>query len=287
MSVVEKKTAATFVFAATFVAGALVARPAHAVDPWEIQVYDGTANPAGAPGLEVHMNTVADGRKEAEPPELPSHHQSHLTLEPSFGVTSWWELGAYLQSALEPDGRFDYAGTKLRSKFVTPPSFHEHLRLGVNFELAALPSRFDPDRYGVEMRPIVAWEDAHWLLAANPNLETALAGSGLTDGPAFEPGLMAVWKVRELVGFGFEYYAGFGPLAHPLPLRDQEHYLYEVFHLLSEENIELTGGVGEGLTHGSNALTFKVIVGYTFDLGGKGQASQGAGAPSCACPPRR
>lgn len=241
-------------------------RVALAVDPYEIQVYDGAANPAGAPGLEVHMNTVAEGQKSADPPELPSHHQSHLTLEPSFGVTSFWELGAYLQSALEPDGRFDYAGAKLRSKFVTPPGWHPHLRLGFNIELAAIPSRFDADRFGTELRPIVAWENASWLLAANPNFETSLAGDGLSDGPAFEPAVMGVFKVRELVGFGLEYYAGFGPVSHPHAWNDQEHYLYEVFHLLSEENVELTGGVGEGLTGASNPLVFKVILGYTFDL---------------------
>src|SRR4051812_6941452 len=73
-------------------------REARAVDPFEIQVYDGTANPRGAPGLELHVNHVASGRKTAAPPELPPHGQSHFTLEPSFGVAPWCELGAYFQT---------------------------------------------------------------------------------------------------------------------------------------------------------------------------------------------
>ncbi|HEY1535285.1 MAG TPA: hypothetical protein VGF76_14760, partial [Polyangiaceae bacterium] len=73
---------------------------ARAVDPFEIQVYDGTANAPGAPGLELHLNTVPDGRKTAQPPELAPNHQTHLTLEPSLGIEPWWELGGYLQSSL-------------------------------------------------------------------------------------------------------------------------------------------------------------------------------------------
>ena len=40
---------------------------ARAVDPFEIQVYDGTADAPGVPGLELHLNTVASGRTVADP----------------------------------------------------------------------------------------------------------------------------------------------------------------------------------------------------------------------------
>ena len=59
---------------------------ARAVDPFEIQVYDGTASAPGTPGLELHANSVLRGQRSAPPPEAPSHHQTHLTLEPSFGL---------------------------------------------------------------------------------------------------------------------------------------------------------------------------------------------------------
>src|ERR1700742_1445720 len=116
---------------AVAVAGAVssAARPAHAVDPFEIQVYDGTANAPGVFGLELHLNHVATGYGTATPPEIPLRGQTHATLEPSFGLFPWWEVGCYLQSALRADGHVDYAGAKLRSKFVTPPSLLGHLRL--------------------------------------------------------------------------------------------------------------------------------------------------------------
>src|SRR6185369_10236763 len=160
---------------------------AGAVDPFEIQVYDGTADPPGAPGAELHLNTVPSGRKMADGPELAPDRQTHFTLEPSFGVAPFWELGAYLQTTLRPDGAFTYAGAKLRSKFVTIPDWHPHWRLGVNLELSLLPEAYDRDRWGTEVRPIAAWEDDLWHLAFNPILDTSLAGAGAEDGPSFEP----------------------------------------------------------------------------------------------------
>jgi len=240
---------------------------AGAVDPYEIQVYDGTANSPGVPGAELHVNTVSSGRRTAEAPELPPDRQTHFTLEPSFGVTPSWELGAYLQTTLRPDGAFTYAGAKLRSKFVTDPEWHAHWRFGVNLEVSLLPQAYDRDRWGTEVRPIAAWEDDLWLLAINPILNTALAGSGAEKGPSLEPALMAKVKIVGKVALGFEYYAAFGPVAHPAMLRDQEHYLYEAIDLLAVDRLELNLGIGEGLTASSNGLVVKMVAGYTWDRG--------------------
>src|ERR1700685_4199886 len=102
----------------------LAARTAAGVDPFEIQVYDGNANSPGDPGLELHVNRVFSGLTTAPTPELPQNGQTHFTLEPSLGITHFWELGGYFETTLRADGTFDYAGVKLRSKFVTPPGWH-------------------------------------------------------------------------------------------------------------------------------------------------------------------
>ncbi len=246
--------------------GSLLASTTVRADPWEIQVYNGTANPPGYMGLEVHMNHVASGPKKDDGPERAPDGRSHLTLEPSLGITPWWELGMYLQAAKRKTGELDYAGLKIRSKLVTPPKWHEHLRLGVNLELSSLPIAYDKNHLGCEVRPIVAWENDWFMFAANPNVNTALANAGAKEGPAFEPAATVVYKSTAGVGFGLEYYAAFGPFANLAPLREQEHYIYEVFHLLSEDDLELSAGVGEGFTEASNKLVFKIIVGYGFDL---------------------
>jgi hypothetical protein len=253
--------------AALIVAAATLLRapPALAVDPFEIQVYDGTANAPGVPGLELHLNRVFGGHRDATAPELPLLGQTHATLEPSLGLTPFWEIGAYLQSTLREDGTFDYAGAKLRSKFVTPPSSHPHLRLGANLELSVVPEAYDRDRWGSELRPIVAWASDDWLFAFNPILDQSLAGPGASDGPKFEPALKAARDVARVVDLGFEYYANFGPIASPSPWRDQEHYLYCVVDVVGLERWELNVGVGAGVTPASEGVVAKMILGYELE----------------------
>jgi hypothetical protein len=243
------------------VAALTIGRAAWAVDPFEIQVYDGMANAPGVPGLELHVNDVVDGQRTAPPPELPSHHQAHFTVEPSFGVTSVWEVGGYLQTAWRADGHFDFAGAKLRSKLVTPPGWRAHVRAGLNLEVSYLPAAYDPGRWGAEIRPIAAWEDRRWLFVANPIVGVSLRGAP----PTFEPAAMVLVKALDLVALGVEYYADLGPLVHPARLRDQQHYLFEVANLLSVPGIELNLGIGQGLTATSNGFIAKMIVGFTWD----------------------
>jgi hypothetical protein len=237
------------------------AAPALALDAFEIQVYDGTADAAGALGLELHVNDVVRGAVTAPPPELPPNHQSHFTLEPSFGVTPFWELGAYLQTALLPDGRFELAGAKVRSKLVTTPAWSTTLRLGVNVEVSGIPRRYEAERWGLELRPIAARDFGRLRVAVNPIVGLPLGGGP----PTFEPAAQALLVFPGLASLGLEYYADLGELTGFAPAREQQHYLFEVANLLRVERFELNVGVGEGLTSASNALVAKAILGYELD----------------------
>jgi hypothetical protein len=253
----------SFRTSALVLAAWLCPRTSSAIDPFEIQVYDGTANAPGVPGLELHLNRVLMGVRTAEPPELPPYHQTHATLEPSFGVLPWWELGGYFQSTLRADGKLDYSGVKLRSKFVVPEGTFSHLRLGLNLELSALPERYEAGRWGVEVRPIVAWENPAWLLALNPIFGFDLSDPGA--GPDLEPAAMAKLKCAGVFAIGLEYYASLGTLGQLDALSEQRHYLYETIDLLALPHFELNMGLGEGLTKASNDLTSKLILGYSWE----------------------
>jgi hypothetical protein len=244
----------------------LASPPARALDPFEIQVYDGTANAPGAFGLELHLNHVATGHADATSPELPLLGQSHATFEPSYGLFPWWELGAYLQTSLRSDGHFDYAGVKLRSKFVTPPSFSAHLRFGLNLEVSYLPETYDRDRWGAEIRPIAAWEGNGWLAVVNPIIDLSLAGPDASAGPYFEPAAKIARNVGEVFAVGVEYYGSIGPIASPLPLSGQSHELFGVLDLEAFPDLELEIGMGAGFTPASEGLVGKIIVGYTWDV---------------------
>ncbi len=198
------------------VASALLlwAAPAVAFDPFEIQIYDGTADPQGSPGLEIHLNQ--------------HHDRWRMTFEPSYGITSFWEVGAYFQTE---DGK--YTGVKLRTKIIAPE--RGHLRLGINFELSRVPA----EGWGGEIRPIIAWEDERFIFAANPNVSFPAS---------FEPGGMAKVKVGP-VALGLEYYAS-------VP---REQYLLAAADLIAVKDLELNVAIG-----GGSARIAKMIIGYVF-----------------------
>lgn len=201
-------------------AALLVPAAAAAFDPFEIQVYDGTSDAKGHGGIEVHLNRHGG--------------QTRVTLEPSYGVTRFWEIGGYLQSA---DGR--YEGVKLRTKLVAGDDVVGPFRLGVNFELSR-----EPSGWGGEVRPIAAYETRRWLLVFNPIVSFPAA---------FEPAAMAKLKLGH-VGIGVEYYSS-------LP---GEHYLFEAADLVEFRNVEINVAFGQGLTARSENLLAKMILGYTF-----------------------
>ena len=236
------------------------------MDAFEIQVYDGTADAQRAIGLELHANAFIRGARSAESPQLPLDRQGHLTLEPSYGLFSWWELGGYLQTAIiGDDGTFRWGGAKLRSKFVTPPGWHAHLRFGLNVELAYLPPAFDRNEWGMELRPIAAWENDHWLFVINPIVSLSLAGPDAPAGPVFEPCASAAYKFGERVSLGFEYYGELGPFSSVLPVAEQEHVLFGVVNVLAIKNVEINVGFGHGLTAASSPFVAKMILGYTWE----------------------
>jgi hypothetical protein len=191
-----------------------IAAPALAFDPFEIQVYDGTSDEAGHAGVELHLNR--------------HHDTTHATLEPSFGITNFWEIGGYFQTA-----QGHYEGVKLRTKLTKAVS---DFRLGMNFEIALEPG----GHWGGEIRPILCFENARFLIAANPNISFPAA---------FEPGVMAKVKVGHLA-VGAEYYGTFP---------DGENYLLGAVDLVGVEALELNLGVG-----GGTAPVAKLILGYVF-----------------------
>jgi hypothetical protein len=250
---------------AMVVAGLLaLAGQARAVDPFEIQVYDGSINPPGTPGIEVHVNSVISGRRDAVPPELPSNHQTHFTAEPSIGITGWWEVGGYLQTTLRADGTFDYAGNKLRTKVVWPVPEGRSVHWGMNLEVSRLPRQYDRNVWGGEIRPIVTWSSLGGKIFAsfNPIVDLSLPGQTSDGTPSFEPAATTCYVIDGLMSVGFEYYANLGPVGRWLPPREQEHYLFEVVNALRWPHVELNVGAGEGFTQASNRFIGKMILGF-------------------------
>jgi hypothetical protein len=243
---------------------AVPAGGAWAVDPFEIQVYEGDINRPWQPGLELHSNFVASGRGASEfPGEAVPNHTWHNTLEPSLGVLEWWELGAYLQLATAPSrSEAHFGGWKLRTKFVVPQRLTGAFTFGLNVEVGRGVAVLGSKQVDSELRPILAYARGRWFVAVNPILGWTLSGPA-SAAPELEPCAKLRLDTGRHVGLGVEYYAGLGRVDDLQPLARQEHFVYLVGDLL-DGPIELNLGVGHGLTEASDAWTIKVIVGRTF-----------------------
>jgi hypothetical protein len=233
----------------------LCAASAHAQDAFEIQVYDASTAPPLTAGLEVHLNGVLHGsERPSAAGELPTHHVAHATLEPHLGLTDWLEAGAYLQSALRPDGTYDYAGTKLRMKArLREPAFG-WLNLALNGELSWIPAAYEAARRGGELRPILETRQGPLGLWINPIFSFQFNGG---FHPELEPCAKVAWSVSDALSLGAEYYSALGPIDGLLPLSEQVHRGFGVIDLVTRY-LDLNLGVGGG--SGPDSFLIKAIV---------------------------
>lgn len=176
---------------------------AHAQDAFEIQVYDTLSAPRGEVGLELHLNQhVVDGTAD----------ETHLTFEPHYGLADWAELGGYFQTALTASGDLAYAGVKLRLKLRRPQRlWDDRIGLAINGEISAVPSRFEAQVWGGEIRPIIDLTVGRLYAAFNPILAVDLRGD-VAGHPQLEPAAKLTVRLADTVAAGAEAYGAFGPI---------------------------------------------------------------------------
>jgi hypothetical protein len=244
--------------------------PARAVDRFEIQVYEAGLNEPGHVGLELHTNFTGRGAREpAFPGEIPPHRTARMTLEPAIGVTSWLELGGYLQGFLAPANGVQFGGVKARAKVVAPPWLGPRFFLGLNVEVGRVPSTVDEAGWANEFRPFLGYDDGLVLLDVNPIFGYALSGKD-----AFRIDLEPAAKIalNTQLGFalGVEWYSELGFIDAIRPLRDEAHYVFGVVDLVPPRGRpaftwEVNLAVGGGLGHAADQhLIVKSIVGRSF-----------------------
>ena len=257
----------------TFLVAGALARSAGALDRFEVQVYEPDLNRPGQFGLELHSNYTLRGNSAPEyAGQVPPDRVARFTLEPALGVTNWLEVGAYLQAMIAPDVGAQWAGWKLRTKFVLPVELTTPWFCGINLELGRMPKRVEEEGWANEIRPFLGFNNGRILVDFNPILGYALTGPDKFK-PDFEPAGKLSFNTQRGFSLGAEYYSSLGRFAKGFDVwKSQEHMLFGVFDLAPPSGAddeagawELNLGVGRSLTAAPGPeWLVKGIVGRAF-----------------------
>ena len=227
--------------------------------PDEIQVYTDDVEKPGEFGTELHVNMTPKGRTAPDyPGEVVTNRGLRVTPEISYGIARDWDGGIYLPLVRSGEGTYYFAGPKLRLKWLPlrPPEGEAGWFAGVNGELAFVQYRFEEARRTAELRPIIGWRNADWLVSFNPIIETNLAGpqKGVLT---FSPAAKLARSIGHERAVGVEYYADMGRLSHFSPQSQQSHQLFVVL-----DTKDLNFGIGRGLNGASDRWTVKAIFSF-------------------------
>jgi hypothetical protein len=147
-----------------------------AQDPFEIHIYEYEPLSWREFSLEAHLNVMGQGTSLNNGSLLPTSHQTHLTLEPTFGVSENFAIGFMFLNAWEPGYTPQFAGWRVLPHFYAPETWHLPFRLGFVSEFSFQNISYEENSRRVELRPILDREFSRWQIVLNPVFERALHG---------------------------------------------------------------------------------------------------------------
>jgi hypothetical protein len=237
---------------------------ASAQDNYEIQVYGSETVPAGSTMVELHSNVAVDGQKETINGVVPSNHAFHETLEVTHGFTPWFETGFYLFTSIQPEGGWQWVGSHIRPRVRVPEDWHWPVGASLSVEVGYQERSFSEDTWTFELRPIIDKQLGRLYFAVNPAFEKSLQGYNSSQGFAFAPSGKISFDVTKVVTLGVEYYASLGSVSGFDDWSNQQHMIFPTLDLNSSPKWEFNFGVGFGLTHSTDDVLVKLIIGYRF-----------------------
>ncbi len=246
----------------------LLVVPARAQDNYEIQVYGADTVPPGHLMVELHSNYTLQGSKQVTDGVQPSNHAWHETLEITRGFNPWFETGFYVITSIQPGGHWDWVGDHIRPRVRVPEEWHWPVGVSLSTEIGYQRRSFSTDTWTLELRPIADKQLGPWYLSFNPTLDRALKGPDASRGFEFSPNFKVSYNVTRMVAAGLEYYGSLGPIGNFDPLREQQQQIVPAIDLNVSPDWEFNFGVGVGVTHGTDHLLVKMIVGRRFMVRG-------------------
>jgi len=236
---------------------------------YEIQVYGSETVAPGSTMFELHSNYTFSGSTQIMDGMLPTQGAWHETVEITHGWTSWFETGLYIFTAVPPGGQWNWVGDHIRPRVRVPESWHWPVGASISLEAGYQRRLFSPDTWTLEIRPIIDKQVGRWYLAFNPSLDRSFHGPSVPQGLVFSPNFKAGFDFTKWLNAGLEYYGSVGPVTDFLPIGQQQQQIVPAFDLNVSPKWEFNFGVGVGVTHGTDHLIVKWIIGRRFDFGSK------------------
>jgi hypothetical protein len=219
------------------------AAAAYCQDPFEIHIYEYEPMTWREYSLEAHLNVTAQGTGKPDGTLIPTSGQTHLTLEPTVGLSENFAVGFMFLNAWEPGYSPQFAGWRVLPHLYAPESWNLPVRLGFVAEFSFQSDRYEENARRVELRPILDREFAHWQVVLNPVFERALHGPGTERGWNFEPALLLRWK-RKKFSPSLEYYGEIESISARPMAQPEVHQLFVGGDLRSSDAFIVNMGVG-------------------------------------------
>lgn len=238
-----------------------------AQDNYEIQVYGSDTVAPKRTMIELHSNFTFSGAKDEVDGVQATQHSWHETLEITQGLTSWSEVGFYVFTSASARYGYQWVGDHIRPRVRAPERWHWPVGASLSFELGYQRQKFSQNTWTIEIRPIVDKKLGKWYLAFNPTLDRSFHGPGVRSGLGFSPNFKAAYDVTKKVSAALEYYGNLGPVTGFDPFRDQQQQIIPTVDIDFGQNWEFNFGVGVGVTHSTDHLLVKMILGRRFNFG--------------------
>ena len=228
---------------------------------YEVQVYASDLVEKGVTMVELHSNITAIGTKGVIDGVLPTHHAVHETLEITRGFNEWFECGFYQFTSIQPDGNWLWVGTHIRPRFSVPERYHLPVGLSLSQEFGYQRPNFSLDTWTWEIRPIIDQQLGKVSMSFNPSFDRSWHGDSTRRGVEFSPNFKFSYAFFKKISGGLEYYGALGPVTGFDPLRDQQQQIMPAIDVDFGPKCEFNFGVGIGVTHGTDHLLIKMILG--------------------------
>jgi hypothetical protein len=238
--------------------------PVWAQGNYEIQVYPYDTVSPGHTMIELHSNFTIEGFKTQMGSVLPDEHQLHETVEITQGWTNWFETGFYIFTSAGPNQGYKWVGDHIRPRVRVPESWHWPVGVSLSTEIGYQRPIFSSDTWTWEIRPIIEKQAGPWYLSFNPTLDRSFHGPSVHQGIVFSPNVKVGYSVTRRLTAGVEYYGSLGPVTGFAPIGLQQEQIVPAIDYDFGPTWEFNFGVGIGVTHSTDHLLIKMILGKRF-----------------------